>query len=140
MYVTLSSFLISFHQYFYVGILWMEKSICVEFREKMDPNLPFYYFRNSHHRYYVGTMPDFSKKPVKPRKQKRAPRRELLGSIGRHVSYPVRGTLSVHAIPTTMFQSSFLPFQMPVYPQKLHQNMLMLQLKPLKQYRQNITP
>lgn len=42
-------------------------------------------------------MPLFSEKPKKTRKERRAPRRELVGAVGRRVSFPVRGSLSVRA-------------------------------------------
>lgn len=71
--------------------------MCVEFRKRMDPELPFYFFTSSQHRFYESAMPDFSKKPEKAKKPKRAPRRELIGSVGRRVSLPVRGSLSVRA-------------------------------------------
>ena len=72
----------------------------------MDPELPFYYHTSTHQRFYEGDMPLFSEAPKKARKQKRAPRRELVGSIGRRVSFPVRGSLSVrtefHNVPVSL--------------------------------------
>lgn len=71
--------------------------MCLEFLKKMDPDLPFYYYTSSHQRYYEGDMPDFSEKPQKPKKTRRAPRRELLGYTGHRVSLPVRGNVSLRA-------------------------------------------
>lgn len=42
-------------------------------------------------------MPEFSDKPKKPKKAKRPPKRELIGAIGRRVSLPVRGSVSLRA-------------------------------------------
>lgn len=42
-------------------------------------------------------MPKFSEVPKKTRKPKRAPRRELVGAVGRRMSFPVRGSSSVRA-------------------------------------------
>ena len=42
-------------------------------------------------------MPSFNEMPKKPKKVKRALRRELMGDIGRRLSLPVRGSLSVRA-------------------------------------------
>lgn len=63
----------------------------------MDPDLGFYYYTSSHHRFYEGNMPEFSEKPKTQRKPKRAPRRELIGTAGRRISLPVRGRLSTRA-------------------------------------------
>lgn len=73
------------------------RKICLEFLKRMNPDLPFYYYTSSHHRFYEGEMPSFSEMPKKPKKPKRAPRRELMGDIGRRLSMPVRGSLSVRA-------------------------------------------
>ena len=69
----------------------------MEFMKRMNPDLPFYYHTSSHQRFYEGEMPSFSEMPKKPQKVKRAPRRELMGDIGRRLSFPVRGSLSVRA-------------------------------------------
>lgn len=72
--------------------------MCFEFVKRMDPELPFYYHTSAHQRFYEGDMPHFSEVPKKARKVKRAPRRELVGAtVGRRVSFPVRGSLSVRA-------------------------------------------
>lgn len=73
------------------------RKVCVEFTKRMDPDLGFYYFTSSHSRFYEGDMPDFSKKSSKPSKLRRAPKRELQGNVGRRISFPVRGSLSVRA-------------------------------------------
>lgn len=71
--------------------------MCFEFVKRMDPELPFYYHTSAHQRFYEGEMPSFSEIPKKTRKQKRAPRRELVGDVGRRVSFPVQRTSSIHA-------------------------------------------
>ena len=73
------------------------RKICLEFAKRMDPELPFYYFTTSAHRFYEGKMPSFNQAPAKPKTARRPPRRELMGSVGRRVSLPVRGSLSVRA-------------------------------------------
>ena len=72
------------------------RKICMEFMKRSDPSLPFYYSTSSHQRFYEGEMPSFDE-PSKEHKQKRVPQRELLGAIGRRVSLPVRGSLSVRS-------------------------------------------
>ena len=36
------------------------RKIFAEFNKRVDPNLPFYYYYNTHTRYYKGSLPDFS--------------------------------------------------------------------------------
>ena len=59
----------------------------------MDPELPFYYFTTSAHRFYEGKMPSYNQTPAKPKTAKR----ELMDSVGRRVSLPVWGSLFVCA-------------------------------------------
>lgn len=74
--------------------------------KRMDPELPFYYHTSSHQRFYEGDMPEFSQMPEKPKKTKRAPRRELLGCTGRRATLPVRGSVSLrteyHNVPVNL--------------------------------------
>lgn len=71
--------------------------MCLEFLKRMDPELPFYYHTSSHQRFYEGEMPEFSKMPEKPKKAKRAPRRELIAFSGRRATLPVHGSVSLRA-------------------------------------------
>lgn len=81
------------------------RKVTSEFMKRLDPELPFYYFTSSHSRFYEGEMPEFSEPAPKPRRPRRAPRRELLGSNAR-VTYAVRGKQSVrstfHNIPVNL--------------------------------------
>ena len=65
-----------------------------EFMKRLDPDLPFYYYTSAHSRFYEGVMPNFSAQASKPRKLRRAPRRELLGADQR-VTMAVRGAGSL---------------------------------------------
>lgn len=70
----------------------------MEFRKKIDPDLPFYYYTSAHDRYYEDVMPDFSTKPPKPKKSTRVPQRELIGqNVGRLATIAVRGKGSMRA-------------------------------------------
>ena len=70
----------------------------MEFRKKIDPGLPFYYYSSTHDRYYEDVMPDFSIKPHKPRKPTRIPTREVFGhNVGRLATIAVRGKGSLRA-------------------------------------------
>ena len=68
-----------------------------EFIKRMDPDLPFYYHTSTHTRFYKDQLPAFDVVPAAKKKEKRAPRRELIGNLERRVSLPARGTLSVRA-------------------------------------------
>ena len=63
----------------------------------MDPTLPFYYSTSAHQRFYEGEMPAFDESTQKKKRPQCVPRRELVGSTGRRVTLPVRGSLSVRA-------------------------------------------
>ena len=73
--------------------------------KRLDPHLPFYYYTSAHSRFYEGVMPDFSVQASKPRKPRRAPRRELLGATQR-VTLAVRGAGSIrttfHNVPVDL--------------------------------------
>ena len=70
---------------------------CVKFGKRLDPSLPFYYYSTTD-RFYDGDLPSFDKAPEKPKKQKRAPRREQLGAnVGRWITMAPRGTSSIRA-------------------------------------------
>ena len=68
----------------------------VEFKKRLDPDLPFFYYTSAHSRFYEGAMPEFSVPAAKPRKLRRAPQRELLGASHR-VTLAVRGSGSIRA-------------------------------------------
>lgn len=71
--------------------------MCVEFGKRLDPSLPFYYYSTTD-RFYDGDLPSFEKAPEKPKKQKRAPRREQVGAnVGRRITMAPRGTSSIRA-------------------------------------------
>ena len=68
----------------------------MEFMKRLDPDLPFYYYTSAHSRFYEGETPDFSVPSSKPRKLRRAPQRELLGT-SHQVTFSVRGASSIRA-------------------------------------------
>ena len=76
-----------------------------EFMKRLDPDLPFYYYTSSRTCYYEGDMPAFSEPSARPRKPRRAPRREVLGESQR-VTLAVRGNRSVrntfHNVPVDL--------------------------------------
>lgn len=43
----------------------------MEFRKRINPDLPFYYYTCAHDRYYEDVMPDFNTKPAKPTMSRR---------------------------------------------------------------------
>ena len=89
-----------FYQVFYG---W--RKVTNEFMKRLDPDLPFYYYTSTHTRFYEGQMPEFSESSSRPRRLKRAPRRELLGASQR-VTHTVRGSRSIrstfHNIPVDL--------------------------------------
>ena len=71
----------------------------MEFAKRLDPSLPFYYYSTSD-RFYEGDMPNFNKTPdpEKPKKSRRAPRREQIGAnVSRRITMASRGSGSVRA-------------------------------------------
>ena len=38
----------------------------MEFRRRLDPDLPFYYYTFAHERFYEGELPTFAEKPARP--------------------------------------------------------------------------
>jgi len=67
-----------------------------EFLKQLDPDLPFYYHTSPHTRYHEGPLPQFDLLSLKPPAKKKAPRREQpFAFVPRHVTMPVRGSLSV---------------------------------------------
>lgn len=76
-----------------------------EFKKRLDPDLPFFYYTSAHTRFYEGVMPHFDAQAAKPRKPRRAPQRELLGASQR-VTLAVRGTGSLrttfHNVPVDL--------------------------------------
>ena len=84
----------------------------MEFRKRINPDLPFYYYTCAHDRYYEDVMPDFNTKPAKPKRQARLPTRELIGkNVGRLATLTVREQGSLRA--TFHKQPTSLP---PVWP------------------------
>lgn len=74
------------------------RKICVEFRKKVDPDLPFYYHTTCHDRFYVDIMPNFNDKPSKPKRPARLPTRELFGhGANRLATIATRGKGSLRA-------------------------------------------
>ena len=70
----------------------------MEFKKRIDPDLPFYYYTSAHDRFYEDYMPDFSQMSSHPRQPRRTPRRELLGVyVGRRVTLVQRGATSLRA-------------------------------------------
>ena len=59
----------------------------MEFRRRLDPDLPFYYYTSAHERFYEGELSTFAEKPARPRRLRRAPCREqLMSQVGRRVT------------------------------------------------------
>ena len=86
------------HILLYLQVMFGWRKVCVEFRKKIDPDLPFHYFTSAHNRYYEDVMPDFSTKPLKPKKCTRLPMREMIGqNVGRLATIAVRGKGSMRA-------------------------------------------
>ena len=73
------------------------RKACVEFKKRLDPDLPFYYHTSSHTRFYEGPLPDFSEQTQKKkRKFGRVPRREQPAAFApRRATMPVQGSLSI---------------------------------------------
>ena len=88
------------------------RKMSMEFMNRMDPDLQFFYFTSAHDRFYEGTLPDFDQ--PRPREKKsshnprhlRAPCRDNLGSLvtGR-ASMVTPGTLSTRV----QFHNKFAP-------------------------------
>ena len=81
--------------------------MCLEFRRRLNPDLPFYYYTTSHECFVEGELPPFSEKADKPRKARRAPRREQPASqVGRQVTLVQRGPGSIrvqfHNVPVSL--------------------------------------
>ena len=75
------------------------RKMCIEFKKRINPDLPYYYHTSSHTRFHEGPLPSFNEPSSKPkRKHKCAPRREQPAAFtpGR-VSMPVWGSMSVQA-------------------------------------------
>ena len=68
----------------------------IEFKKRLDQDLPFFYYTSAHKRFYECTMPEFSVPASKLRKLRHAPQRELLGA-SHQVTLAVRGTGSIQA-------------------------------------------
>lgn len=80
---TISSCLPLLHTHTQGLILYVRRKICLELLKRMNSDLPY---TRSHHQFYEGEMPSFSEMPEKPKKPKHAPRRGLMGDIGRWLS------------------------------------------------------
>ena len=71
------------------------RKVCVEFRKRINVDLPFYYFTASHDRFYEGPREPFNQ-PAKKKHTKRTPRGEQIVSIASgRATLPVRGTLTI---------------------------------------------
>ena len=90
------------------------RKVTIEFRKRLDPDLPFYYYTSAHSRYYDDVLPSFNTKSTgKQRSIRRAPQRELLTSSHR-VTMTVRGSKSLR----TTFHN--LPVDLPPPPNALN--------------------
>ena len=54
------------------------RKVTTEFRKRLDPDLPFYYYTSARSCYYDDILPDLSVKASKQREIRRASQRELL--------------------------------------------------------------
>ncbi len=77
-------------------MLYGWRKVTNEFKKRLDPGLPFYYYTSAHSRFYEGVMPSFNIQASKPKRLRRAPQRELLGASQR-VTMAVRGAGSIRA-------------------------------------------
>ena len=72
--------------------------MCAEFRKRLDPELPFYYYTTSYNRFYEGELPAFGEKSSRPRVPRRPPRLEQPGlQVGRRITLAARGQGSLRA-------------------------------------------
>jgi len=74
----------------------MEKK-CSEFSKRLDKDVGFYYHTSSHHRYFEGDRPDFSKPSDRPRDLYIAQRELMAGKWGWRVSLVKSWATSIHA-------------------------------------------
>lgn len=79
-----------------VKIGW--RKICQEFKKRINPNLPFYYYTSSHDRFYEGKRPHFDIEPKKSKKAQRLPAVEssVVFKSGR-ATMPLNRSLNVRA-------------------------------------------
>ena len=82
-----------------------------ELTKRLDPELPFYYHTSTHHRFYEGELPDFSKLASKSDQKIHISRRELLThKIGG------RATLAQHGATSIRTQYHNVPVELPPPP------------------------
>ena len=74
------------------------RKICLEFSKRLDKDLRFYYHNLSHHRFFEGDCPDFSKLSDRPRDLRVAQREIMAGNRGGRVSLVQRGATSICAL------------------------------------------
>ena len=73
------------------------RKTCLEFSKRLDKDLRFYYHTSSHHRFFEGDRPDFSKLSDTPRDLRVAQRELMAGNRGGRVSLVQRGVTSIRA-------------------------------------------
>ena len=83
------------------------RKACEELTKRLDPELKFYYHTSTHQRFYEGERPDFSQPASRPRREPRAPRRELIsGNVGGRTVLAQRGASSLrtqfHNVPVEL--------------------------------------
>ena len=73
----------------------------MEFSKRLDKDLPFYYHTSTHHRFFEGDRPDFSKPSDRPRALQL-----MAGNLGRRASLVQRGATSIrtqfHNVPVEL--------------------------------------
>ena len=86
--------------------------VCMEFGKRIDPNLPYFYYTSSHHRFAEGNLPDFDQPKTSKRKKHndQPPKREPRAFVPGRATLPVRGSLSI----TPQFHNK--PFNLPSPP------------------------
>lgn len=85
----------------------------MELSKRLDKDLPFYYHTSTHHRFFEGERPDFSKPPAKPHTQRVAQRELMTSNVGGRASLVKRGASSIR----TQFHN--VPVELPPPPNVL---------------------
>ena len=73
------------------------RKVCMEFGKIIDPNLSYFYYISSHHRFAEGELPDFDQPKTSKRKKHsdRPPKTESSAFVPGCATLPVRGSLSI---------------------------------------------
>ena len=82
------------------------RKACLELSKRLDKDLPFYYHTSTHHRFFEGDPPDFSKPSDRPCALRVARRELMAGNLGGRASLVQRGATSIrtqfHNVPVEL--------------------------------------